>query len=220
MFTLAQGPSILMPRMECRNSSGSSLAATIFRKGALGVGIREHDAGPNLGAIFQYYATSSAVADIDLRHWSGGANFDSELSSRRRQRLGDRAHAAHDVSVEALQFVLAATQQMKEQADGRARLIRSAMFAIDVIGQEHGFHFFGFVIVIEKFAQAPGQERNQLRDLSARNPAESLAHAKQVGPAAHAAWCQSQAEVPEKTVAGSAPASSGDRPPERKFPHP
>ena len=37
------------------------------------------------------------------------------FSSRRGQGLGDCAHAAHDVSVEALQFVLAAAQ-----ADERA----------------------------------------------------------------------------------------------------
>ena len=38
------------------------------------------------------------------------------------------------------------------------------MLAIDVVGKEDGFHFFGLVVVIEKFAQASGQEGDQLRD--------------------------------------------------------
>jgi len=56
--------------------------------------------------------------------------------------------------VEALQFVLSAAQQMKKQSDGRARLIRSAMFSVDVVRQEHGLDLFRFVILIEEFAQA------------------------------------------------------------------
>src|SRR5438552_9480764 len=60
------------------------------------------------------------------------------------------------------------------------------MLAIDVVGKEHGFHLFGLVVVIEKFAQASGQEGDQLRDFLARNTAESLSGVKQVSPAAHA----------------------------------
>ena len=171
-----------------------------FQECAFGVGVREHDAGANLGAIFQHHAARPAVADIDVRHRCGGPDFDSELSSRRCQRLGDRAHAAHHVSIEALQFVLAAAQQMEEQADGRARLIRSAMLAINVVGKEHGLHFFGLVIVIEKFAQASGQEGNQLRDFVTRNPAEFFSHAKQVGPAAHASGVDLRRRLHEKRL--------------------
>ncbi len=102
---------------------------------------------------------------------------------RRRQRLRDRSHAAHHVPIEALQLVFAAAQQMKQQSNRCSRLIRPAMLAVDIVGQKHRLHFLRFVIVIEKFSQASGKKRNQLRNLSTRNSAKPFASAKQIAPA-------------------------------------
>ena len=59
------------------------------------------------------------------------------------------------------------------------------MFAIDIVGQEHGLDLFGFVVVIEELAKTSGEEGNQPRHFVARDAAEFLADAKKIGPAAH-----------------------------------
>ena len=151
-----------MPRIECRNSLGSCGCRHHFKESPFGIGVGEHDASPDLGAIFQHHTARPAGADVNVRNRCRGPDLDSHFSSRRRQGLSDCAHAAHDVSVEPLQLVFAAAQQMEEQADGSARLIRSAMLAVYVVGKEHGLYFFRLVIVIEEFAQASSQEGNQL----------------------------------------------------------
>ena len=149
------------------------------------VGVRQHHASTNFRAVFEHDAARPAIANIDLRDWRRGADLNSKFSPRCGQRLGDGAHAAHDVSVEALQFVLAAAQEMKEQTNRGARLVRAAMLAIHIVGKEHGLDLFGFVVVIEKFAEASGQKGNKLRHFVAGDAAKFLAHAKKIAPAAH-----------------------------------
>src|ERR1700692_4314253 len=63
-----------------------------------------------------------------------------------------KPRAALACSVEALFFVLAAAEEMKEQAEGGARLVRASVFAVDVVGEEQRFYFFGFVIAVEELA--------------------------------------------------------------------
>ena len=69
-----------MPRIECRNSFGQFGRRHHFQKRSFGIGVGEHDAGANLGAVFQHDAARPAVADIDVRDRSGGADFNSQLS--------------------------------------------------------------------------------------------------------------------------------------------
>ena len=71
-----------MPRIECRKSSGSSDARNHLQKSAFGIGIGEHDAGANFGAVFQHDAARPAVADVDVRDRSRSADFNSQLSVR------------------------------------------------------------------------------------------------------------------------------------------
>src|SRR6202790_2681980 len=111
-------------------------------KSAFGIGIREHDAGSDFGAVFEDDGAHSSFARIDLLDRGAGADFRPEASGRLSHSAGDRAHAAHDVSVEALLFVLAAAEEMKEQAEGGARLVRASVFAVDVVGQKQRFYFF------------------------------------------------------------------------------
>jgi len=60
------------------------------------------------------------------------------------------------------------------------------MFAIHIIGKEHGLDLVRFVVAVEKFSEAPGQEHDQLRNLIRRNAKKSLAHTKQIAPSSQA----------------------------------
>ena len=75
---------------------------------------------------------------------------------------------------------------MKQEAERRARLIRASVLSVNVVGQEHRFDDVGFVIAIQKLAQAAGEKCDQLSNLGARNCAKSFADAKQIGPAPQA----------------------------------
>jgi hypothetical protein len=79
--------------------------------------------------------------------------------------------------------MLAAAQQMKQQANRCSRLVRAAMLAVNVVRQEHRLHLFRFIVVIEKLAEASGEKGNQLRNLRAGDPAEAFPCAKQIAPA-------------------------------------
>jgi len=108
------------------------------------------------------------------------------------------------VSVEALLFVLAAAEEMKEQAEGGARLVRASVFAVDVVGQEQRFYFFGFVIAVEKLAEAAREERDELRDFRGGDSTKAFAGAKQVGPSVErlGARCRRRLEKKWLEIAG------------------
>src|SRR5262249_57724970 len=72
----------------------------------------------------------------DPRGRGRGPDRGAEPAGRRGHRLGDRAHAAEDVAVEALEVVVAAGEQVEEQTERRPRRIRSAVFAVDVVGEK------------------------------------------------------------------------------------
>src|SRR4051794_38489187 len=74
---------------------------------------------------------------------------------------------------------------MEKKSDRSARLIRSAMFAVNIVRQKHSLDFLGLIILIEKLPEAAGQKRNQLGDLGVRDAAKPLSHAEQVAPTFH-----------------------------------
>ena len=74
------------------------------------IGVREHYASADFGAVFEDYGAHSAIARIDLLDRAAGADFGSEGPRRFGHGVGDGAHAAHDVSIEALLVVLAAAE--------------------------------------------------------------------------------------------------------------
>ncbi len=84
--------------------------------------------------------------------------------------MRDGAHSANYVTVETLDFAVAAAEQMKQQAEGGAWVVGAAMFSVNIVGEKHRLHFFGFVIAIEKIAEAAGQERDELGHLRAVMP--------------------------------------------------
>ena len=84
--------------------------------------------------------------------------------------------------VEALQFMFSPAQQVKKQTDRSARLKRPAMLAVDVVGEKQGLDFIGFIMAIQKVAQTPGQERNELRNFQVGDRPESFGNPKKVRP--------------------------------------
>src|SRR6202050_5103568 len=71
---------------------------------------------------------------------------------------------------------------MKEQSQRRAGVVRPTVLAINIVRQKHCFHFFGFVMTIQKIAKASREERKELRNFFALHPAKSFSHAQQFEP--------------------------------------
>ncbi len=71
---------------------------------------------------------------------------------------------------------------MEQQAQRGSRLIRSAMFAVDVVRQKKCLYLLRFVIAIEEISQAARQKRNELRKFRTRNSSKTLTHPQQVTP--------------------------------------
>ena len=109
-----------------------------------------------------------------------GQDLRSESPRRRRHRLRDGAHAAEDVAVEALDLVLAAGQQMEEQAQGGSGRIGSAVLAVDVVREEERLDLLGLVVAVEEIAEAAGQERDHAPGLGRRDAAEAAADAQRL----------------------------------------
>ena len=86
------------------------------------------------------------------------------------------------MAIEALQFVLTAAEEVEQQPESAAGLVRAAVFAIDIVGKKQCFYLFGFVVTVEEVTEAAGQERDQLRDLSGGDATKAFANAEQVGP--------------------------------------
>ncbi len=147
---------------------------------ALRVGVRDDDLCEDLGSVLERDAGRAAVAHQDPADGGAGADVGAELPRGRGHGLRDRAHAAHDVAVEALQVVLAPREEMEEQAERGPRRVRAAVLAVDVVGEEERLDLLGLVVAVEEVAEAPGQERHHARDLVSRDPAEALAHAQRL----------------------------------------
>ena len=62
------------------------------------------------------------------------------------------------MAVEALDFSISASEQMKQQAERRPRIVWAAVLSIEIVGEKHRFHFLGFVVAIEKIAEAAGEK--------------------------------------------------------------
>jgi hypothetical protein len=84
------------------------------------------------------------------------------------------------VAVEALLLVLAAGEQVEEQAERRPRLPGTAVLAVDAVGEHERLHLLGFVVAVEEVAKAARQERGHLGDLIAGDAAEALSDAKRL----------------------------------------
>src|SRR5271167_4010704 len=141
----------------------------------------------NLHSIFKNNTANPAVPHINLCHRSRSPNLNAELSCCSGKRLSNGTHPAHYMPEEALQLMFPATQQMKKQADGSAWLTWPTVLTVDVVGQKEGLDFVGFIVAIEKVAQAPRQEGDELRNFRAGNRSEASGNPEQVRPAMQAA---------------------------------
>ena len=82
------------------------------------------------------------------------------------------------MAIEALQFVLTAAEEVEQQAQRSSRLVGSAVLTVDIVREKHCLDLFGFVVSVEKFAQAPCQEGYELTDLVRSDAAKSAPDAK------------------------------------------
>src|SRR5207248_10002041 len=118
------------------------------------------------------------MVDVNSSYRCGGADFSSALSCRGSDCLGDGAHSPDHVPVEALHFKVATAEQVEQQPERCAGIIRATVFAIDIVGEKERFDLFGFVVTVEKLAQAAGQNGNNWGDFGAGDPREQLANRK------------------------------------------
>ena len=140
-----------------------------------------------------------------MRNGCRSPNLHAELSSCRGNSLGNRAHATHHVAVKTLHIMRAAAEQVEQEPDRSAWLIRSAMLPVHVICEKHRLDCVGFIIAVEKLAEASREEGNELCDFRTRDLSEALAHPHQVGPASCAFERQPPGAAREKTAADSEP---------------
>src|SRR5580700_10143201 len=78
--------------------------------------------------------------------------------------------------------MLAAAQQMEQQSDCRAWLIGTAVFTVNVVGEEQCLDRLALIMPVKKFPKASRHEGNKLCDLLTGNAAEPLAHTKKIVP--------------------------------------
>ena len=86
-FTLAQGPSILMPRTAATKSAGSADASTSPRKVRLGSAFDRHEAGADLAAVRKGHAQHPAVRGQDLLDGRPRPDLHPEAARPRRHGL-------------------------------------------------------------------------------------------------------------------------------------
>src|ERR1700752_1220553 len=72
---------------------------------------------------------------------------------------------------------------MKEQSDRRPRLVRAAMLAVKLFGNEHRLDRVRFVVAIQKLTQAPGEKRHQLGNFAVRDIPEPATQSKKLADA-------------------------------------
>ena len=154
---------------------------------ALGVGVREHERRIDLGAVLEGDAPDAPTAGANASHRRAGADLHAALAAGRGHGLGDRPHPAHHVAHEPLHLVLAAGEEMEEQAEGGARVVGSAVLAVDVVGEDQRLDLLRLVVPVEELAEAAGQERHHLRDLAAADAPEAPRRAEQLAQALDAA---------------------------------
>src|SRR5271167_2858175 len=76
---------------------------------------------------------------------------------------------------------------MEKQSQRGTGIIRTAVFAVNVVRQKHRLHFLGFVVAVEKIAKASSEERNQLRNFFTPHSSKSFSHAQHFEPTPGAA---------------------------------
>ena len=175
-LTLAQGPSILMPAM-ARAELVRQLPLPRRGRGTCASGRRSRRRpGAAISAPSSRSTPRARPSRTSMRATGADvADLGAELAGGRGHGLRDRAHAADHVAVEALELVLAARQEVEEQAERRAGRVGSAVLAVDVVGEEERLDLLGLVVAVEEVSEAAGQERDHAADLAARDRRETPA---------------------------------------------
>jgi hypothetical protein len=91
------------------------------------------------------------------------------------------------VPVESLLGVVAAAEQVEEEADRAAGLVGPAVLAIEGVRQYERLDLLGLVMAVQEFAQAARQERDHRRDVVAADAADAPSHPQRLEDAGQAA---------------------------------
>ena len=102
-------------------------------------------------------ATGVPVSDLHPGRAPGGGD-----------RVADGAHAAHHMAEEALHRILAAGQQVEGEPEQRARLVRAAVLAVQVVGQQQRLGLPGLEPRVDELAEAAGQQPGEPVELASR----------------------------------------------------
>ena len=156
-------------------------------KRAFGIGVREHERSVDLGAVLEGHAVNGPTSRANARDRGLGANLDAPPPAGRGHGLRDRPHPAHHVPHESLYLVLAPGEQVEEQPEGGARVVRPAVLAVDVVGKDQGLDLLRFVVAVEEVTEAAGQERDHLGNLKAADAPEAARGPEQLAQAFDAA---------------------------------
>ena len=153
-FTLAQGPSILIAAHRLAELGRQVRRLDEAEERALRVGVRQHEAGRDLACRPRgrrrgrgHRARRCARPRAEVRIST------PKPRAARRHGLGDRAHAADHVAVEALLVVVAAGEQVEQEAERGARLVGPAVLAVDVVREEQRLDLLGLVVAVEEVAR-------------------------------------------------------------------
>ena len=209
-----RGPSILIAR-----DRGAELVAaarprsTRPRKVRFGSAFESTTRASELVAVLERDAAGAPSSHDDARRPARRCGSRPRAArAGRRHRLRDRAHAADHVAHEALELVLAAGEQVEEQAERRARLVRAAVLAVDVVGEHERLDLLGLVVAVEEVAEAEPVRNATISPISSpvilrkRPPTrERLADARR------RPWRARPAAARGRTAGGSAPAASAAR---------
>ncbi len=101
---------------------------------------------------------------------------------------------------EALLRLLAAAQEMEHEAKEGARIVRSAVLAIEAVGENQRLQMRGFERAVEKLAQAAGGERDHIGDLASAQSAEPEREPEQLGEAREPAALQVRRRLHEERL--------------------
>ena len=98
-------------------------------------------------------ALHPAGLNVDGLDGGIGADGHAEIVAGPSHRLRDRSHAADHVSLPGLLIGITATEQVKQEADRRARLVGAAVLAVQTVRQDESLELVGLESLVEELAQ-------------------------------------------------------------------
>jgi hypothetical protein len=128
----------------------------------------------------------ATVPDPDLLHRRAGDDLDAGFAAGGSHRPGHGAHAADHVSGIALALFFSATEKVEQQPHRGARIPRTAMFSIQVVGQDQPLDRLGVEVTIQQLLEAAAEEGDEFLDALPGQAAQAQAQPQGFQPAGQA----------------------------------